>query len=78
MHEDLATETERGLCTPARMSVREAPSRRGRPPHRLPEVGAGLGRAMREFARARTEVVDSVVRSSSDATTEPVHESRNP
>jgi sec-independent protein translocase protein TatA len=49
-----------------------------RGPGKLPEVGAGLGRAMREFARARSEVVDSVVRSPSDATTEPVHEPRNP
>ena len=40
-----------------------------RGPGKLPEVGAGLGRAMREFSRARGDVVDSVVRSPS----EPAH-----
>jgi sec-independent protein translocase protein TatA len=44
-----------------------------RGPGKLPEVGAGLGRAMREFNRARTDVVDSVVRSPSEATTGPAH-----
>lgn len=39
-----------------------------RGPGKLPEVGAGLGRAMREFSRARSDVVDSVV-----PTGEPVH-----
>jgi TatA/E family protein of Tat protein translocase len=39
-----------------------------RGPGKLPEVGAGLGRAMREFHRARSDVVDSVVRSSSEPT----------
>ena len=43
-----------------------------RGPGKLPEVGAGLGRAMREFSRARSDVVDSVVRSSSEPTGEPV------
>jgi hypothetical protein len=33
---------------------------------------------MREFAQARTDVVDSVARPSSDVITEPVHEPRNP
>jgi sec-independent protein translocase protein TatA len=42
-----------------------------RGPGKLPEVGSGLGRAIREFAKARSEVVDSVVRSSSEPT-EPV------
>ncbi|MDB5065156.1 MAG: hypothetical protein JWM18_1590 [Chloroflexi bacterium] len=37
-----------------------------RGPGRLPEVGSGLGRAMREFHRARGDVVDSVVRTSSE------------
>jgi TatA/E family protein of Tat protein translocase len=31
-----------------------------RGPGRLPEVGAGLGRAIREFQRTRTEVHDSL------------------
>jgi Sec-independent protein translocase protein TatA len=35
---------------------------------KLPEVGAGLGRAMRGFHKARSDVVDSVVRSSSEPT----------
>jgi len=37
-----------------------------RGPGRLPEIGSGLGRAMREFHKARSDVVDSVVRSSSE------------
>jgi sec-independent protein translocase protein TatA len=37
-----------------------------RGPGKLPEVGSGLGRALREFHRARTDVVDSVVRVTSE------------
>jgi sec-independent protein translocase protein TatA len=34
-------------------------------PGKLPEVGAGMGRAIREFKKATSEVKDSVVNASS-------------
>ena len=39
-------------------------------PGRLPELGAGLGRAMREFRKATTELTNEV-RTTADAATKP-------